>query len=533
MRRHVPFALLLSAAACSHHPSPTRALESSEPVAPAPAKPAGKVRPARFAGTWYPADPKALKAVLDADLAHARPETGSAPVLAVVSPHAGIRFSGPVAGTAIGALRGQGIQRVFLIGPSHEMAYRGIALPPPDLTGYATPIGTLPIDRAAVGALRGEPGFTGPPAAHAREHSLELVAIFLADALPGVHIVPLVVGGLGTDADVRADAARLAPLLRPHDAVVVSSDFTHYGPNYHYIPFTSDVAAHLKSYADEATAALDAVDLAKFDQHLVSTRDDICGREGLRLLMALLPPGAHGERVAFDTSGREGGNYTNSVSYVGLVFHGKSPWKGGAGRGSGAFAQGPQVLDSGQQQLALGIARRSIASFLASGRRLDDKALDVPEKGALRRTLAAFVTLDRGRALRGCIGHILPVEPLWKDIRDNAIAAATRDPRFPPVTKAELHGLTIEVSVLTRPKTVPGADGFVPGPDGVIFSLAGHQAVYLPQVAPEQGWDRATTLDHLAEKAGLAASAWHSPGAEFRVFQAQVFGEPGTHPGKR
>ncbi len=554
MTRRLLLTLLLIGTACTHHKrtSPAMPQTPTADAKTATTPPPAKLRPVRFAGTWYPANPTDLGAILDADLARAKPDKSGEPVLAVVSPHPGIQYGGEVAGTAIGTLRGHGIERVFLIGPSHTMYYRGIALPP-DWSGYATPVGDLPIDRAAVDALRGAPGFTGPTVAQAPEHSLEMVAIFVARALPGVRIVPLVVGDLGSEDQVRAEAARIAALLQPTDAVVVSSDFTHYGPSYHYVPFTTDVPKHLQEYADEATAALTAVDLAKFDEHLEKTGDDICGREGLRLLMALLPPGAHGERVAFDTSGRETGDYTNSVSYVGLVFRAKSPWtakgapEGGAKidiiRGSTTtstsapaaeptFVEGPEVLNASERNLALLIARRSIGHYLAQGTRPDDKVLEVPATGALRETLAAFVTLDKGRRLRGCIGHTFPVEPLWRDIRDNAIAAATQDPRFTPVTAAEMAGLTIEVSVLTRPQPVSGPEGFMPGPDGVILSVLGRSAVFLPQVAPEQGWDRATTLEALAEKAGLPATAWQRSDARFETFQAQVFGEPGTHPGK-
>ncbi len=319
--RLLPAVLLF--AACSRR--------EAQATPPAAATPTGTLRPARFAGSWYPGDPAALTPLLDRDLGLARPLEGGDPVLAVVSPHAGIQFSGATAGTALGVLRGRPVRRVILVGPSHHLYYHGLALPPPEMTGYATPAGTLPIDRDAIGALRGAPGFGGPAAAHAPEHSLEMVAIFLARALPGVPIVPMVAGDLGDSGEVRAIAARLAATLRPSDVVVISSDFTHYGPNYDYIPFTTDVAENLQKYADEATLALAAADLAAFDAHLTATHDDICGREGLRLLMALLPPGARGERVAFDTSGRETGDYTNSVSYAGLVFRGKSPW-GATGR---------------------------------------------------------------------------------------------------------------------------------------------------------------------------------------------------------
>jgi AmmeMemoRadiSam system protein A len=135
------------------------------------------------------------------------------------------------------------------------------------------------------------------------------------------------------------------------------------------------------------------------------------------------------------------------------------------------------------------------------------------------------VTLKKAGDLRGCIGHIEAVEPLWQDIRDNAVAAALYDRRFTPVQAAELASLELEVSILTPLTAVAGPAGFEVGRHGVVLSQSGRRAVFLPQVAPEQGWDRDTTLNHLARKAGLLEDAWRQPGARFEVFEAQVFGE--------
>jgi AmmeMemoRadiSam system protein B len=161
-----------------------------------------------------------------------------------------------VAAAAYRPLREQKVERVFLLGPSHRAGYPGIALPAPELGAYATPLGELPIDRGAVEALRGRPGFGGPPAAHGREHSLEMHAIFLAAVHPGVRLVPLVVGKLGDAARTRAIASHLRGLLEPGDVVIASSDFTHYGPNYGYQPFRDDVPRRLARADPPAAGAV-------------------------------------------------------------------------------------------------------------------------------------------------------------------------------------------------------------------------------------------------------------------------------------
>lgn len=183
------------------------------------------------------------------------------------------------------------------------------------------------------------------------------------------------------------------------------------------------------------------------------------------------------------------------------------------------------LLTAEEKTLALGIARRTLEIALTEGRIPTEAELGVPSSGVFQEKRACFVTLHKARMLRGCIGHILPVEELWKSIRSNAISAAMNDHRFAQVSAAELPSLDLEISVLTLPVEIPDHKGFKAGRDGIILELSGSRAVFLPQVAPEQGWDEETTLTHLSLKAGLPADAWRNPKARFRTFRAQVFQE--------
>jgi len=173
----------------------------------------------------------------------------------------------------------------------------------------------------------------------------------------------------------------------------------------------------------------------------------------------------------------------------------------------------------------LRVARKTLEEYLRTGRNPGAEALGVGGEAALLRPGAAFVTLRREGELRGCIGQILPTGPLWESVRENAVAAAVRDPRFPPVREEELSGLDLEVSVLTEPRPVASPEAFEPGRHGVILELHGRRALFLPQVAPEQGWDRAQTLAALCRKAGLPAGAWRDPAAKLFVFEARVYEE--------
>jgi len=162
------------------------------------------------------------------------------------------------------------------------------------------------------------------------------------------------------------------------------------------------------------------------------------------------------------------------------------------------------------------------------------RQLDAPDTRALARVAGvdlaprllvkrgAFVTLHLNGVLRGCIGYIEGHLPLVDAVARNGRAAAVEDPRFAPVSRAELPKLDLEVSALTPLHVVPRPEDIVIGRHGILFEKQGHKAVFLPQVAPEQGWDLETTLGHLALKAGLTPGDWHE-GAQLRVFEAEVF----------
>lgn len=174
----------------------------------------------------------------------------------------------------------------------------------------------------------------------------------------------------------------------------------------------------------------------------------------------------------------------------------------------------------------LKLARQTLRNYLAKKGLPDpkDSAFGLANSTVFNKH-GVFVTLNEHNRLRGCIGNIYPSRPLADGVVSNTVNAAAHDPRFRPVQSAEEPDITIEISVLTVPKEVPSYKDVKIGRDGVIISKSGHSAVYLPQVAPEQGWDIAQTLDHLCIKAGLPMSAWKASDMKFFTFQAQVFSE--------
>lgn len=184
------------------------------------------------------------------------------------------------------------------------------------------------------------------------------------------------------------------------------------------------------------------------------------------------------------------------------------------------------MLSQERRSQLLRIARESIEAAL------DGRALELnPETfdEALRRPAGAFVTLTtRDGDLRGCIGSIQPVAPLYRAVSENAINAAFRDPRFHPLRPSEWPEIRIEISVMGPIEVVADPSDIVAGRDGLIVRLGRNAGLLLPQVATEQGWDRVTFLSHTCLKAGLPADAWRLPECRIERFQAEVFNEEVT-----
>ncbi|MCR4439684.1 MAG: AmmeMemoRadiSam system protein A [bacterium] len=181
----------------------------------------------------------------------------------------------------------------------------------------------------------------------------------------------------------------------------------------------------------------------------------------------------------------------------------------------------PGELTEQEKQQLLHIARAAIASRL-KGEPLPDFA---PVSERLRQKQGAFVTLHKRRALRGCIGYIEPVSPLYLAVAEMAQAAAFEDPRFAPLSEEELSEVDIEISVLSPTREISDLEEIKVGEHGLIVQQGIRKGLLLPQVATECNWDRTTFLRHTCLKAGLPADAYKQKGTSIKVFSAQVFGE--------
>jgi AmmeMemoRadiSam system protein B/AmmeMemoRadiSam system protein A len=482
-------------------------------------------RPPAVAGSFYTDDPKQLRFVVEQVL-KASPATRDARALVV--PHAGYAFSGEVAGKAFAALDTEGLRRVILLGPSHHRAYSGGALPAKGVDKFATPLGDVRLDVAAVETLRKISDFNGPSAAHGPEHSLEVELPFLQVIAPKAEIIPILVGN-ETDTEIaRRMAKALVQLLDDGTAVIVSSDFTHHGDSYRWTPLSEpDLGAKLIHLGEVTAGRLAAIDPDGFTYQVEVSGDTVCGVRPAMVLVELL---AHafdgvGEVLEVTTSGHRIKSWELSVTYAAVAFRGS--WSGWNQPGLAPLL-GEMTPVQGAATVAL--ARATLESLLLHDGSLAEWYAAADERDALRARAGAFVTLNHkgvkvgapGR-LRACMGLIEAGQPL-DDAVVRAAVWASQDPRFPRLRAEELKRLEVEVSVLSPARRVAGPDAIAVGKHGVILEKGSHQAVFLPHVATEQGWDRQTMLEQLSRKAGLPADGWRE-GAHFNVFTAQIFGE--------
>jgi AmmeMemoRadiSam system protein B/AmmeMemoRadiSam system protein A len=468
-----------------------------------------------IAGTWYPADANALNKQIEGLFQKAQVKPRS-DVIALILPHAGYQYSGQTAAMAIKSI-GKEYKRIVIIGPSHRVPMEDI-LSVPRATHYQTPLGEIELDTEFISKLLKYPMFQNVSDAQEYEHSVQIQVPLLQHIQKKFKLVPIVAGSCSQDAIIRAGSI-LKTLVDEGTLVVASSDFTHYGPNYAYVPFRENIPEQIKKLdmgAYEYIAKLDGKGFLEYRQKSGAT---ICGYVPIAILLSMLGQGVKAELINYATSGELMGDFTNSVSYLGIVFCGawqKTP-------ANEPQANRAELTDKDKKELLV-LARKSILYALANRRVPEASELGVTVSDAMSVPRAAFVTLKKNSQLRGCIGDVLPQRPLFKSVILNAINAGFNDRRFPPVTAAECNDIKIEISALTTPSPIPSLDKIRIGIDGVVLNKDGRSALFLPQVAPEQGWGVNEMLSNLSLKAGLPVDGWKE-GASFLVFQAVVFGE--------
>lgn len=423
------------------------------------------VRPAAVAGMFYPVDARRLAAELDDLLgAAAEPSPRLGYPKALVVPHAGYIYSGPVAARAYDELvpaRGL-VKRVVLLGPTHRVAVRGLAAS--SASAFATPLGAVRIDAEAFALVRGLPQVVVSDAAHALEHSLEVQLPFLQKMLGDFALAPFAVGM----ASVREVAEVLERLWGgPETLIVISTDLSHY-------------------HSYEEARAIDGATIERIARFATDLdHDEACGATPLNGLLATAKAKRLGVKLlSACNSGDTAGDRGRVVGYSAFALY--------------------EISQDEAGRTLLSIARGAIEA------KLTGRASELRSAPWLEQPAATFVTLLKNGELRGCIGSLERLRALTDDVAQNALGAAFRDPRFPPVSADEWPQCRVEVSLLSTPQPIRFAGEaelgaqLRAGEDGVILEADGKRATFLPQVWDEVRDPRAF-LAQLVRKAGLPA----------------------------
>jgi MEMO1 family protein len=464
-------------------------------------------RPAAVADAFYPGDASALKATVQALLERVN-ERGPAPK-ALIAPHAGYVYSGPIAASVYARLRDAHatIRRVVLLGPSHQVALRGLAVPSVD--AFETPLGRIAIDTKARARIAGLTQVSVDDAPHAREHSLEVQLPFLQDVLDDFVLLPLSVG--------QATADEVAEVIEAlwggeETLIVISSDLSHY--------HDYDTARRMDTQTSSAIERLCIQDIG---------REAACGRVPIYGLLTLAQRrGLTAKTVDLRNSGDTAGPRDRVVGYGAYVF---TP----AGRETSALddnsAREPGGADGIDGLLGryggalLDLAKFSLEHGVREGSAVSVALADLPAELAAQG--ASFVTLERAGDLRGCIGSAQAWRALATDVAENAYRAGFEDPRFAPVTAEELVGLDLSISVLSPPARFVVAseaeliENLNPGADGLILREGERSGLFLPQV-----WEKlpapADFVHRLKLKAGFASDHWSEAMEVWRFASASV-----------
>jgi AmmeMemoRadiSam system protein B/AmmeMemoRadiSam system protein A len=426
------------------------------------------IRPAAVAGTFYPGNApqltRELGELLDG-VESLEPKLGIPKALIV--PHAGYMYSGPIAARAydeLAAARGV-VKRVVLIGPSHFVGGRGLALP--QCEAFETPLGRIPLDTEGIKALADLKQVVRSAAAHAQEHSLEVQLPFLQRMLGEFTLVPIAAGRALTEEVVEVIERLWGG---PETLIVISTDMSHY-------------------HSYEEARRIDGATLQRITAFAADLNyEEACGATGLNGLLAFArAKGLSIKLLAACNSGDTAGSKARVVGYSSFALH-----------------EGGEVSAEEAGSTLLDIARGSILNGLGMK--------SVPAKknhpAWLRQRSATFVTLTKDGKLRGCIGSLSATRPVGEDVASNALAAAFQDPRFPKLKREEWPRCRVEVSLLSAPKPLMFGDEaellaqIRAGEDGLILELEGKRATFLPQV-----WDglpdKRQFLGELMKKAGL------------------------------
>jgi hypothetical protein len=463
-----------------------------------------EVKKSVIAGSWYPDDKAELENMINKIYAQAPTLDFYGEVLGLIVPHAGYQYSGAAAVSAYSTFGSQDIRRAIILGPSHHIHFKGASIL--KVKYYETPLGKVELDQAACDALLQTKEFVSKKAAHIQEHSVEIQLPLLQHMLKDFKIIPIVVGELDKS-DYEQIADNLRSYMDDHTIIIASSDFTHFGRRFGYMPFNDNFKENVQKLDFGALDKILHLDSDGFLQYIDQTKATICGSRPIALLLKILDKNCYSQLINYYTSGDLMGNYEDSVSYASVCFTKKR-----------------EELHQKEKNVLLKLARDTLVSYLNKQKLPVINLNKYNINPRLIQNQGVFVTLNKNGQLRGCIGYIKGQAPIYQAVVRNTINAATQDPRFYPMNATETKDVTIEISIMSPLKKISSLDEIKVGTHGLYLVKGENSGILLPQVPGQFGWDKKTFLEQVSQKAGLAKNAYKE-GADIYIFSAQIFGE--------
>ena len=481
---------------------------------------------ADLAGSWYPGDKDVLEKELSDYLDSAEIPKIKGDIIGVIAPHAGLKYSGPIAAYSYKAVMQKDPALVILIAFSHRKFYPGKVAALEDLH-FITPLGKVYLDNELTKKLiSSKNNIESIPDVFLKENSVETQIPFIQTVAKNAKLLVLVICD-----QRRKNCDELSEVLyqtlkdRDDYILIASSDMCH---------FLSSEHAKIKDA--NTIKVIEKLDSETF--YIASMKEKrpdnlMCGYGATYTLMHLSEKlGANDVQILkYGHSGETSGNNDRVVGYMSAVFTKSTQLiKTKLNNRSSKEEGGKDMLNQEQRKELLDIARSTIKYYLETGKKLDVEVTDP----LLKEDMGSFVTLHKNGQLRGCIGHMVATGPLYLTIRDMAISASVHDPRFPKLEINELENIDLEISVLSPMKQIKDYNEILIPGQGVMVRKGFRSGVYLPQVADETGWDREQFMNSLcANKAGLPMDAWKTGDCDLYTFTAEVFGEIENDEGRR
>ncbi len=466
-----------------------------------------KIRNSAVAGQFYPGEAEELRTQIRGYLESAEKIYKEGKIRVLIAPHAGLDFSGKTAGMAFKQIQGEKYSKVIVLGINHKEPFKHAAVFPSG--NWATPLGNVPIDQELAARIVNGTDIIFDTQAHKNEHSIEMVVLFLKEALADFELVPIMLGAPKADTTERL-AYKLAGVMDEDTLIVVSTDLSHYP--------TWEVANEvdrktINGVLSGEVKKLDHASAFNYAKKYPDLSTSACGFQPLRVSMRvaeILNLGKFTE-IDYTNSGDITGNKERVVGYAALGVWSTSLQK--------------PVLDKEAREETIKLARDTLDEYY----RTNLKMYYEPKSEVLKKPIGAFVSMYKSDSLRGSIGRFDPDIPLYEVIQDMAIAAATQDRRFTPVKEEELSDIDMVISVMGPLEIIDDWRKIKLGVHGVRIVQNRKTGVLLPQVATDNNWDLETFLNTTCtQKAGLGRECYKDPKVKIYTFEADIIREQET-----